>query len=269
MFFGHKNVYFLSDEGVFYDASKEESDTPRKLWNLLRNHEAFTIPHHTGLLLDSGTSGTDWDHHDDEMQPLVEIYSKWGSSEFYGSSRPLARRIERNRRGGFVQDALVRGYRLGFTGGSDIHNARPGADHQSMFYKRSGLTAVYAHELQRQDLFYALKNRRCYATTGDRTLLAFTVNGQAMGQEFSVSSRHTPREIAVEVHACRAIQSIDIVKNNVDVYSRTDLPMDARVEWIDERAVEGTDYYYVRVTTVDGEMAWASPIWVSVAQADS
>ena len=24
----------------------------------------------------------------------------------------------------------------------------------------------------------------------------------------------------------------------------------------------GTDYYYVRVLQVDGEMAWAGPIWV-------
>jgi hypothetical protein len=29
-------------------------------------------------------------------------------------------------------------------------------------------------------------------------------------------------------------------------------------------SIEGTDYYYVRVTTVDGEMAWAPPIWGSV-----
>jgi len=266
MFFGHKNVYFLSDEGVFYDASKEESDTPQKLWNLLRDKEAFTIPHHTGLLLDSGTSGTDWDHHDDEMQPLVEIYSKWGSSEFYGSTKPLARRIERNRKGGFVQDALARGYRLGFTGGSDIHNARPGAQHQSMFYKRSGLTAVFAHALVRQDIFYALKSRQCYATTGDRTILYFYVNGHSMGKEFTVSSKETPREIEVEVHACKEIQSIDIVKNNEDIYTKSDLFMDARVEWVDELPIEGTDYYYVRVTTVDGEMAWASPIWVSVAE---
>ena len=265
-FFGHQNVYYLNDDGVFYDSSKEESNTPPKLWNLLRDKEAFTIPHHTGLQLDSGTSGIDWDYHDDEMQPLVEIYSKWGSSEFYGNTKFLTKNLERNRKGGFVQDALARGYKLGFTGGSDIHNARPGADHQSMFYRRSGLTAVFAYGLTRQDIFYALKNRRCYATTGDRTILYFYVNGHIMGGEFTVSRKETPREIEVEVHACKEIQKIDIVKNNIDVYTESNLPMDTKVEWIDRTPIEGTDYYYIRVTTVDGEIAWASPIWVSVEE---
>jgi Protein of unknown function (DUF3604) len=36
----------------------------------------------------------------------------------------------------------------------------------------------------------------------------------------------------------------------------------ATVRWRDRRRVKGPDWYYVRVTQYNGQMAWSSPIWV-------
>jgi hypothetical protein len=38
-------------------------------------------------------------------------------------------------------------------------------------------------------------------------------------------------------------------------------PMEMAFEWRDENGLQG-DNYYVRVTQLDGAMAWSSPIWV-------
>lgn len=36
----------------------------------------------------------------------------------------------------------------------------------------------------------------------------------------------------------------------------------AEVEWVDEDPDPGTNWYYVRVSELNGQMAWSSPIWV-------
>lgn len=77
--FGDKCVYYLSNEGDYFPANEERSNTPEKFWNLLRGKGALTIAHHAKY-----GGKTDWTFHDNELQPLVEIYSIWGSSESGG-----------------------------------------------------------------------------------------------------------------------------------------------------------------------------------------
>ena len=36
----------------------------------------------------------------------------------------------------------------------------------------------------------------------------------------------------------------------------------AQVRWLDARNATDSDWYYVRVTQHNGQMAWSSPIWV-------
>ena len=85
---------------------------------------------------------------------------------------------------------MNKGYRLGFVGGSDTHITRPGSiikePGKPFPYKESGLTAVYAKELSREAILDALKHRRCYATTGHRIIVEFSINGHFMGEEFAV-----------------------------------------------------------------------------------
>ena len=38
--------------------------------------------------------------------------------------------------------------------------------------------------------------------------------------------------------------------------------LDQELEWSDSGEVEPGDYYYVRVTQLDGARAWSSPFWV-------
>jgi hypothetical protein len=34
--------------------------------------------------------------------------------------------------------------------------------------------------------------------------------------------------------------------------------------YVDERPVAGESYYYVRVQQANGQMAWSSPIWITL-----
>jgi hypothetical protein len=69
-----------------------ESDTYEKLWDRLRefndSHDAtaLTIPHHTA----ESTYPFDFSalDYDDDLAPLVEVYSQWGSSERPATTSP-------------------------------------------------------------------------------------------------------------------------------------------------------------------------------------
>ena len=96
--------------------------------------------------------------------------------------------------GASAQDALALGHRIGFVGGTDSHHAQPGRNTCSMagvdFHDHitGGLTAVIAPELTREAIIQALRERRCYATTGARMVLDFRVNGHGMGEEFTTAA---------------------------------------------------------------------------------
>ena len=118
-------------------------------------------------------------------------------------------------------------------------------------------------ELTREAVFSAMETRRCYATTGERIVVEFEVNGHQMGEEIEVK-KGEKRVVKVRALGTGAIAMIDVVKNNANAFVHKGKGEVEEFEWVDEAAERETDYYYVRVTQEDGAMAWSSPVWVSV-----
>jgi hypothetical protein len=254
--YGDKNVLYPGWDGKIYRHREKRADTPQKLYRLLRGREALVIPHS----LSSDFMGNDWDLHDRDLERLCEIYSMHGASEFHGNPFPVLGAIQ----GHSFQDALARGYRLGVTAGGDHHNSQSGNEritrgpYPSLRY-RGGFTAVWSRSLRRQQLYQALKNRHCYATTGERFFMSFTLNGAPMGSE--IRDKSDKRRLQVRVEAGSAIKDLVIIKNNQDFYRASSPRGSARVELLDDSG--GDDFYYLRVTLSNGTQGWSSPIWVN------
>ena len=106
---------------------------------------------------------------DEDLISLVEIVSVWGVFEW------------------MLFDAIDKGYRVGVMANSDGHHGRPGAEGAGMteFGIKKGLTCALSEDLTRDSLFETLKERHCYATTGDRIILDFSVNNHPMGSYLS------------------------------------------------------------------------------------
>ena len=243
--FGDKCVYYLKDDQPCYGANEPASNTPAKLWQQLEDKKALTIPHHPKY-----GGQTDWSWHNPEYQRLVEIYSLWGDSEAGGEHS--------------VQHALALGHKLGIIAGSDAHFTPLGS---------AGIAMVYAERLERESLFGALYRRHCYGTTGERILLWFQLNGRMMGEELATRDARLPREVEIWVAGTAELQRVELVRNNKVVYVYSEGGTEAELHWrdeapLDEISLEGgffeapTTFYYVRVTQVNGEKAWSSPIWV-------
>jgi hypothetical protein len=251
---------------------EESANTGKKLLERLQGVRALVIPHHTAW------SGTDWDAHDVDLQRLVEVCSTHGRFEYPGNA-PIRYRRDHLHPGKFVVDALARGYRLGFVGGSDSHGLRwhatemegraghlpPGTRvgwKEDAF--RTGMTAILAPELTREALFEALYQRRCYATSGEPIVVDFRVNNELMGSMVTVAAAP---QLTVAVRGTASLRALDIVRSGHLFGGVQCLPGEGmktlEVSLEDTMIIPGEEhYYYVRVVQEDGNMAWSSPIWV-------
>ena len=170
----------------------------------------------------------------------------------------------------FVQEGLRHGYRLGIVGMSDGHMGKPGYDvwarhgrahvPKRTYSVQSAITAVLARELTHEAVWEALRARRVYATTGERILLSFEMDGRMMGEEYA--TREAPRA-RIGICGTDQIARVDLIRGECRAAGwpgegRHDL----EIEWTDPAPLPGTHYYYVRVTQRNGTYAWSSPIWV-------
>ncbi|MFC4357245.1 DUF3604 domain-containing protein [Halobium salinum] len=249
---GHVNVYFDDPaDATLFDSLDADTDTYEKLFARLRafnddgSGEALAIPHHPAeSMYPFDFSAVDYD---DEVAPLVEVYSQWGSSERpgrEGNRFPLRMgQGEVDEPGHYVQDALRMGYRVGMMASADYHGPHPG---HSLIHTRphlpslhdwvqaglgwsnvwrvwdeqsypGGLVAIRAPELTREAVFDALRSRRVYGTTQpNRTLVEFTVDGVGVGEAESTAVVDDPtaeREVTVEVAGDAPLDSVTVVKN--------------------------------------------------------
>ena len=269
---GHRQVIYPDDQGALISYGEPESNTGAKLLAKLQGQRALVIPHHTSW------SGTDWDAHDPEIQRVVEICSTHGRFEYAGNL-PIGYRRDHIHPQKFVQDALERGYRLGFVGGSDSHGLRwhatepEGRDSLvpagtrvgwTEDSYRSGMTVVLAPELTREAVYDGIYQRRCYATSGVPIILDFRVNGELMGSE--IISKTAPK-IHISVTGTAPLHSVEVIRSGQVFGGIHAQPGEAiqtlQFDLEDKIMISGeSHYYYLRVLQSDGNMAWSSPIWV-------
>ena len=249
-------VLYKNAAGGYYPGNSETSKQPQDLLNLIKDEQVMIVRH------DMPPMGKRWQELDisGHFERLVEIYSPFHCSETVHSPKARGPLDE----GNSVQAALVDGLRFGFIACSDSHLSMPGrrqgASKGSPGYMAGiyGLTAVYASENTRAAIFDALFARRCYAAT-DRIWLDFQVNGHRMGSELRLREQ---RHIEVQAAGTAPFAMVEIIKNNKLLHSSTHGPLETTFEYVDKTEICPGDYYYLRITQKDGNMAWASPVWV-------
>lgn len=273
--YGHRNVYFRSGNGIVINARRdwvedywntETAIPPTELWAKLDEHgePAITVPHHPAATSHPLT----WDFYHPGYDRLAEVYSGWGSSEYYGDyPRGVADRYPSL----YIRGALDRGYRLGLIASADGHDGHPGnaqsplVKHHHIFHPLgSGWVAVLAERLEREAVFDALYARRCYGTTGVPIVVDLRINGAPMGSELPPLAAGQAPIMRLVVQGCNGLDHIRLIRNGRVVET---VPCHGQwayeLDWRDTRYTPGEPtYYYVRVVQVDGESAWSSPVWV-------
>lgn len=214
----------LGDYHIIFPDLEAELNTPddlKELQQFASKRGCIMIPHHPANR--RGHRGANFDARDPEVSPLLEIYSDWGNAEHDRAPFPYTRHTEGGRwTKNTLQYLLAQGHRMGVVASTDDHLGYPGG-------YREGLVAVKASELSRKAIFDALWNRRCYAVTGDRIELDFSLNGHMMGQEMSYAR---DRKLEVAVTGWDQIDRVEVLKNNRVIHR--DFPVDrqpSRQSW--------------------------------------
>lgn len=242
---GDRNVFFTSEGGRITRSSCEllpggkskypDSPNADDLFNNLKKQKSpkpFVFAHVGGRYANLET-------HDPELELAVELHSAWGSFEW------------------LADEALARGYRVGFCANSDGHKCRPGASYpgSSTFGSYGGLTCVLAKALDRESAYEALKARRFYATSGARILADLRLgmgDGRSalMGEEITAGIE-TP-VLHVKLAGTAPIESVQVRDGSRVLAALRPYPPEAlgrriKVVWSGAE-VRGRD----RITTWDG-----------------
>ena len=195
---GHHNIYFRRhnqparrnapvEEMFQSERASSELTHIRDVYRAYRNADVTITPH-------VGGHHSNLDYHEPTLEPAVEIVSSHGMFEW------------------MLRDALQRGYRLGFLGGSDSYTGRPGDDrpgYQMRRYSKAGLTGIYATDVSLESFHEALQARRVYATTGARMILYTECEGHQLGSSFSTSR---PPTLKGHVIGTDSLESIELFR---------------------------------------------------------
>jgi len=292
--YGHRHVLYFDGEGQVLSSLRPPTDTPTGLWATLREQHAraLTVPHHPA----GGPVPIDWSiAPDPEFEPVVEIVSVHGSSESPDSPHAIYSAVD----GHWVRDALARGYRLGFVGSGDSHNGHPGLVHLGS-PSGGGVAAILAADNTADAVYAALRARSCWATSGPRIVLWFSLGATGMGgvapvqaktraagEPAPVGAAGEPAYIGIAL-GVEPLASLELIKNGA-VVARVDgaalaqqlsapasdplnaglsqsitlsqsISLQQSITWRDPDRRAG-DQVYLRAIQVDGHAAWSSPIF--------
>lgn len=198
----------------------------------------------------------------DDFRPaneeLVEVSSGFGNAEW------------------LMQKALQRGYRFAITGASDLHLGLMGAPravetfrgrfgrNTEMNVRDSGfgggpVGAIVAPECTRDALWEALRNRRGYATSGDRFYLDLDAGGYGMGE---VADLPEVFEISLQCESRTRIERIDMIVGEHLADSWHPDATGAQIQdHFDRSHMPPGRWFYFRVKAVNNEWAWTCPVW--------
>lgn len=261
---GHRCIYTSRERLPLFRGMYPPTSSLQTLWEQFGDDPEVAIGIHAPLSLGHELI---WDPAT-PLESFAEVYSMWGADDSPGNS--LAP-IRLSPHGISVNELLEKGAHLGFTGGGDCHDGRNGFSSEDparqgkvphslyagLVY-RCGMTAAFLEHLDRRSLIKALRTGKTYATTGARILLSFTICGAEIGEQV-----HTGTVLAdVSVHGCAPIKRVEIVKDGRVIFSKDFNSLDVVINWLDPKSIHQPHFYYVRITQINGQIAWSSPIYV-------
>ena len=255
-FYNNLIVYYGSKNGQMIRGAHDGEFTAAELLAALKRDDVLLVPHDTYYF----SAGADLAHIPKELfTPLIEVYSCGDAAEYmYHPAFAEDSACD----GGFWQDALRRGAKMGCIAGSDNHNGTGACILDRPYpFKYQGLTGIWAEENTLDSLFSALKARRCYAFMGGHMVLDFRINGHYMGEEITAGENDT-LTVWFSVQADAPVKQVTLVKNQRDYifFRHTEKQV-----IFDYNRETPCDCYYLRAELDDGRFGWTSPIWVSIS----
>lgn len=203
------------DHNIFFKNNNGKMNFPLRyseVVELYRDEPVIGIPHH--LAYQKGFRGKNWETHDENFSPFVEIYSSHGSNENDVTNLPMGRHIHMGPRTSETsgESGWNYGYKYGVIASGDNHHT-PGV-------YRNGFAAVLAKSNSKEDIWDALVNRRVYGVTDNKIKMNFSIDNSIMG---TTAKESDASNLFLDVEASNAIDRIEIIADNkiIEVINHT------------------------------------------------
>ena len=295
---GHRNIVFSQRGGpivyiqrqnyrnspwqaLFPVAAGLDQIQPGELWAVLKRYDhPCAIISHTGAT----GMGTDWTKYengiDNTYENTVEIYQGARVSyEALGAPQPTVglrqnenytphklAKDEHPKPPGVITDfdagfakppgynkgtyqrALEAGHRLSVFASSD-HIAT-----------HTSFGGVYVEDFTREGIIAGFKARRTCAAT-DKIFVELSCGEHLMGEVFETDKNPV---LTFLLAGTAPIKRVTLIRNEKDHHVIEPNGATVSENWTDAAPLEGENRYYLRIEQNDGNMAWSSPIWVTV-----
>ncbi len=295
---GHRNIVFARRGGPIvyinratYRASPWQKTLPvaagiqpiqpTELWDLLKRHgQPCAVISHTGAT----GMGTDWTRYehgiDNTHENAVEIFQgarvsyeglglpqptvglregePYTPHKLAGEEHPKPPGVITDFDAGFkkpqgynngvYQKALAVGHKLGVFASSD-HIAT-----------HTSFGGVYVEAFTREGILAGLNARRSCAAT-DKIFVELSCGDRPMGEVFEIDGKP---ELRFRVEGTAPVQRLTVVRNEQDHHVLEPGAKSVDGAWTDPAPLPGENRYYLRIEQADGNMAWSSPLWITV-----
>ena len=239
---GHINTFntpgFLSRDRDAYEKYKDGMENYLKA--LLEAPESVSQFNHPGTLYGDFKAFSAYSPELDQVLCLIEVGS--GAGREYQTAYDA-----------YVQ-ALDAGWHLAPT---NNHN-----DHEGQFgVADTGRTVILAESLTEQSLYEAMKARRVYASEDSDLQISYTLDGAVMGSRLRASQVGERAELEVNL-----FDPTDEVLGTVEVIGPAgQVTASAEASEILSFSLPIADYYFLRITQPDGDIAVTAPVWIRQA----
>lgn len=257
---GHRNCVFarrgvrtlprLAEPDPDQRVAGIHADDTKMLYRYLHAMDGICASHTSATSM-----GTDWRDHDPVVEPIVEIYQGDRMSYEKEEAPRAGYDVKSGKKPvniagwypkGFINLALDKGHRLGFQSSSDH------------FSTHISFCVVLAERHDRAAIVDAMRKRHCYGAT-DNIILDVRSGTHLMGDEFQTGQAP---ELDIAVIGTAPLAKVEVLRDSEVVHTFAPKKTEFKEKWTDPKPAAGVHYYYVRVQQTDGELAWASPMWI-------
>ncbi len=156
---------------------------------------------------------------------------------------------------------LAAGYHISPTIDHDNHYTTFGRTNQ-------GRTVVLAGSLHRDSIMAAYKSNRFYASDDWNAEVSFTINGKMMGTTTTTGLNSSISVIVNDLDGVTdPVNKIEIFYGNpgsgINATLLTSNTGSSTLSYAHITTVNTSYYYYAKITQVDGDVIWTSPIWIN------
>ena len=154
--------------------------------------------------------------------------------------------------------ALDKGWHVAPTNNQDNHKGLWGD-------ANTGRTVILADSLTEEDIYDALRNYRVYATEDKDLNIYYTLNGNLMGSQLDIAADTVSVRVQISDPTDTAIGKVEVIVNGG--LSAASQSLSAATGTLELEVPADYNYYYIKITQPDGDIAVTAPVWVGKVEA--